>query len=117
MTAASLEITGITGIYQQFLPSQDIINDNTLAIPPVLPPGSHSPPTPTSQLSLEEEPLIIKGCLVSIAYNYVKRKNVFRLTTQNGSEYLLQVRCDVDDDIFIIYVVFSFMCAGSEHLC
>ncbi|XP_076815178.1 uncharacterized protein LOC143461228 isoform X2 [Clavelina lepadiformis] len=52
---------------------------------------------PPSQLPLEEEePLNIQGSLVSIAYNYVKRRNVFKVTTCNGSEYLFQAE-DRDD--------------------
>ena len=47
---------------------------------------------PPSTFVLEsEQPLDIKGSLVSIAYNYVKRKNVFKVTTSNASEYLFQV--------------------------
>jgi len=48
--------------------------------------------TPSQLILEEEEPLNIQGSLVSIAYNYVKRKNVFKVTTGNGSEYLFQVR-------------------------
>ena len=58
-------------------------------------PTNSSPPpheSPPSLLHLEEdEPLLIQSSLVSIAYNYQKRKNVFRVTTCNGSEYLFQV--------------------------
>nr|XP_026690538.1 rho GTPase-activating protein 21 isoform X4 [Ciona intestinalis] len=57
-------------------------------------PGGNQPPT-HFQLE-EEEPLNIQGSLVSIAYNYVKRKNVFKVTTGSGSEYLLQAE-DRDD--------------------
>lgn len=58
--------------------------------PPSTDRSSHLPP---NQLILEEaEPLDIQGSLVGIAYNYLKRKNVFKLTTSNGSEYLFQVR-------------------------
>ena len=32
----------------------------------------------------------MKGCLVDIACDYTKKKNVFRLSTPGGSEYLFQ---------------------------
>ena len=32
----------------------------------------------------------IKSSVVDIAHSYTKKKNVFRLSTYNGSEYLLQ---------------------------
>lgn len=38
----------------------------------------------------EDQPISVKSCMVDIAYDYTKKKNVFRLTTVNGSEYLLQ---------------------------
>ncbi len=38
----------------------------------------------------DEQPISIKSAIVDIAYDYTKRRNVFRLTTYNGSEYLLQ---------------------------
>ncbi|XP_023932057.1 rho GTPase-activating protein 21 isoform X1 [Lingula anatina] len=44
-----------------------------------------------SPLGLEEQPISIKSSLVDIAYDYTKKKHVFRLTTYNGSEYLFQV--------------------------
>ncbi|KAK2165652.1 hypothetical protein LSH36_47g05017 [Paralvinella palmiformis] len=42
-------------------------------------------PTP-----FEDQPISIKSSIVDIAYDYTKKKNVFRLTTYNGSEYLFQ---------------------------
>ncbi|XP_064613570.1 uncharacterized protein LOC135477414 isoform X3 [Liolophura sinensis] len=38
----------------------------------------------------DEQLISIKSCLVDIANDYTKKKNVFRLKTYNGSEYLLQ---------------------------
>jgi len=37
-----------------------------------------------------QQPISVKGCMVDIAYDYTKKKNVFRLTTPAGSEYLFQ---------------------------
>jgi len=37
-----------------------------------------------------QQPISVKGCMVDIAYDYTKKKNVFRLTTPTGSEYLFQ---------------------------
>lgn len=37
-----------------------------------------------------EQPVSIKGSLVEVATDYTKKKYVFRLTTQNGSEFLFQ---------------------------
>ncbi|XP_033097696.1 rho GTPase-activating protein 21-like isoform X2 [Anneissia japonica] len=42
-------------------------------------------------VSLEEQPISIKSAIVDIAYDYTKKKNVFRLCTYNDSEYLIQV--------------------------
>ncbi|XP_071958724.1 rho GTPase-activating protein 23-like isoform X2 [Antedon mediterranea] len=42
-------------------------------------------------VSLEERPISIKSAIVDIAYDYTKKKNVFRLCTYNDSEYLIQV--------------------------
>ena len=39
---------------------------------------------------VEEQPISIKSCIVDIAYDYTKKKHVFRLTTYNGSEFLFQ---------------------------
>ena len=41
-------------------------------------------------LVFEELPISIKSSIIDIAYDYTKKKNVFRLTTYNGSEYLFQ---------------------------
>lgn len=38
-------------------------------------------------LQLEDPPLSLNSCLVDIAYDYTKRKNVFRLTTSCGEYY------------------------------
>lgn len=38
----------------------------------------------------DEQPISIKSSIVDIAHDYTKRKNVFRLTTFNGSEFLFQ---------------------------
>ncbi|XP_006814078.2 uncharacterized protein LOC102803527 [Saccoglossus kowalevskii] len=43
-----------------------------------------------SPTSMEEHPISIKSAIVDIAYDYTKKKNVFRLCTYSGSEYLLQ---------------------------
>ncbi|XP_033762340.1 uncharacterized protein LOC117343900 isoform X2 [Pecten maximus] len=40
--------------------------------------------------SFEDQPISIKSSIVDIAYDYTKKKNVFRLKTYNGSEYLFQ---------------------------
>jgi len=37
-----------------------------------------------------QQPIPVKGSMVDIAYDYTKKKNVFRLTTPAGSEYLFQ---------------------------
>ncbi len=39
---------------------------------------------------MEEQPISVKSCIVDIAYDYTKKKHVFRLTTYNGSEFLFQ---------------------------
>ncbi|XP_045168315.2 rho GTPase-activating protein 21-like isoform X3 [Mercenaria mercenaria] len=44
----------------------------------------------TNIFSYDEQPISIKSCIVDIAHSYTKRKNVFRMKTYNGSEYLLQ---------------------------
>ncbi|KAK3588177.1 hypothetical protein CHS0354_012242 [Potamilus streckersoni] len=38
----------------------------------------------------DEQPISIKSSIVDIAHSYTKKKNVFRLKTYNGSEYLFQ---------------------------
>jgi len=43
-----------------------------------------------SPLPFEDQPISIKSSIIDIAYDYTKKKNVFRLTTYNGSEYLFQ---------------------------
>ncbi|XP_061194038.1 rho GTPase-activating protein 21-like isoform X2 [Saccostrea echinata] len=40
--------------------------------------------------NFDDQPISIKSCLVDIAHDYTKKKNVFRLKTFNGSEYLFQ---------------------------
>ncbi len=45
----------------------------------------------TSPSSAEDRPISIKASMVDIAYDYTKKKNVFRLSTTTGSEYLIQV--------------------------
>ena len=48
-----------------------------------------SPP----QHTLEEPPLPLSdSSVVEVAEDYTKRKNVFRLRTEGGSEYLFQVQ-------------------------
>lgn len=42
--------------------------------------------------SSDEQPISIKSSIVDIAHDYTKRKNVFRMTTFNGSEFLFQVK-------------------------
>jgi len=37
-----------------------------------------------------QQPISVKGCMVDIAYDYTKKKNVFRLTTTTQSEFLFQ---------------------------
>ncbi|XP_052778297.1 uncharacterized protein LOC128215599 isoform X2 [Mya arenaria] len=44
----------------------------------------------------DEQPISIKACIVDIAHSYTKRKNVFRVKTYNGSEYLLQAEDSED---------------------
>ncbi|KAL3831347.1 hypothetical protein ACJMK2_023105 [Sinanodonta woodiana] len=38
----------------------------------------------------DDQPISIKSSIVDIAHSYTKKKNVFRLKTYNGSEYLFQ---------------------------
>ena len=40
--------------------------------------------------SFDEQPISVKAAFVDIAYDYTKKRNVFRLKTYNGSEYLFQ---------------------------
>lgn len=44
----------------------------------------------TQFLTEMEQPVSIKGSSVDVATDYTKKKYVFRLTTQNGSEFLFQ---------------------------
>lgn len=47
-------------------------------------------PANTHTFNFDDQPISIKSCLVDIAHDYTKKKNVFRLKTFNGSEYLFQ---------------------------
>ncbi|XP_056007298.1 rho GTPase-activating protein 21-like isoform X7 [Ostrea edulis] len=47
-------------------------------------------PVMSHTFSFDDQPVSIKSCLVDIAHDYTKKKNVFRLKTFNGSEYLFQ---------------------------
>ncbi|CAG2251042.1 ARHGAP21_23 [Mytilus edulis] len=40
--------------------------------------------------AFDEQPISVKSSMVDIAYDYTKKRNVFRLKTYNGSEYLFQ---------------------------
>ena len=42
--------------------------------------------------SYEEIPVQLSESHIEVADDYTKRKNVFRIKTENGSEYLFQVR-------------------------
>ena len=47
----------------------------------------------TNPAELEEPPLPLSdSSVVEVAEDYTKRKNVFRLRTEGGSEYLFQVQ-------------------------
>lgn len=50
----------------------------------------------TNIFSYEEQPISVKSCIVDIAHSYTKRKNVFRMKTYNGSEYLFQAEHQED---------------------
>jgi len=67
----------------------------------------------TSPTASDEQPISVKSSIVDIAYDYTKKKHVFRLTTYNGSKYLfqaedqedmldwikaIQANCNSDDD-------------------
>ncbi|XP_077969468.1 uncharacterized protein LOC120340602 isoform X2 [Styela clava] len=67
------------------------------------------------QLSLQEEvqPLNIQSSLVGIAYNYLKRRNVFKLTTFNGSEYLFQAE-NRDDMLAWIAAIQKESCSWED---
>ena len=47
-------------------------------------------------LEYEEKPLKLVESEVEVASDYTKRKNVFRMKTDGGSEYLFQVRTELD---------------------
>ncbi len=47
-------------------------------------------------LALEEPPVPLPESIVKIADDYTKRKNVFRLKTESGSEYLFQAESEAD---------------------
>lgn len=55
----------------------------------------------TNIFSYDEQPISIKSCIVDIAHSYTKRKNVFRVKTYNGSEYLFQAE---DHDEMIAWI-------------
>ena len=44
-----------------------------------------------SPAAADENHISIMASMVDIAYDYTKKKNVFRLSTSNGSDYLIQV--------------------------
>lgn len=52
----------------------------------------------------ENPPIIIRGCLIDIAYSETKRKHTLRLTTQDFCEYLLQAE-NQDDMLAWIQVI------------
>ncbi|KAL4222410.1 Rho GTPase-activating protein 21 [Mactra antiquata] len=54
------------------------------------------PANQTNIFSYDEQPISIKSCIVDIAHSYTKRKNVFRMKTYNGSEYLFQAEDQMD---------------------
>ena len=47
-------------------------------------------PQSPSDIGVTDAPIIIDGAHIDVAYDYTKKKNVFRLATSNGWEYLLQ---------------------------
>ncbi|WAQ93624.1 RHG21-like protein [Mya arenaria] len=53
-------------------------------------------PANSNLFAYDEQPISIKACIVDIAHSYTKRKNVFRVKTYNGSEYLLQAEDSED---------------------
>ncbi|CAM1309539.1 ARHGAP21 (predicted) [Pycnogonum litorale] len=44
----------------------------------------------------EHPPINVKSCMVDIAYDYTKKKHVFRLNTYGASEFLLQAEDNAD---------------------
>ncbi|KAM6904614.1 LOW QUALITY PROTEIN: rho GTPase-activating protein 23 [Xenentodon cancila] len=63
----------------------------------------------------DEQPIIIQGCLVDIAYSETKRKHALRLTTQDFCEYLLQAE-DREDMLNWIEVIRESSKTDSEEL-
>lgn len=61
----------------------------------------------------DEQPIIIRVCLVDIAYSETKRKHALRLTTQDFCEYLLQAE-DREDMLDWIKVIRENSKTGSE---
>ena len=53
-------------------------------------------------LEYEEKPLKLVESEVEVASDYTKRKNVFRMKTDGGSEYLFQVRTELTRAILVI---------------
>ena len=53
----------------------------------------------------EEKPLKLVESEVEVANDYTKRKNVFRVKTHGGSEYLFQVRTETDRAISHKFIV------------
>jgi len=62
-----------------------------------------------------QQPLSVKGCMVDIAYDYTKRKNVFRLTTPAGSEYLFQAQ---DRPVMLAWIkAIQSACFPDDSVC
>ena len=57
----------------------------------------------------DDQPISIKSSIVDIAHDYTKRKNVFRLITFNGSEYLFQVWVKLF--LFLVVLMSSAFCS------
>ncbi|KAG1714526.1 Rho GTPase-activating protein 21 [Nymphon striatum] len=62
--------------------------------------ANHSP----SALSEDHAPINVKSCIVDIAYDYTKKKNVFRLSTFGANEFLFQAD-DNNDMLFWIQAI------------
>ena len=56
-------------------------------------------------LEYEEKPVKLAESEVEVANDYTKRKNVFRVKTEQGSEYLFQVKTNFK---LIISIIFMF---------
>ena len=56
-------------------------------------------------LEYEEKPVKLAESEVEVANDYTKRKNVFRVKTEQGSEYLFQVKTNFK---LIILIIFMF---------